>query len=216
MIVRRGIPLVLALLVLGSTLGSLCAVRSSTAVFSSSGTTGVRAAADRIQEWLHVYSQGSDPDGLTGYATRRGSSPAVPAATGRDETIAVHLGGFTGTADVTVNRVVTIQAVPSFPVTGITQITARAYLVADPASGRQPISGCGFAPVGGTQRRNPVNLRAGQKQQMNLRLRLRGLTLGTLYEPRVQIVVTYSGMTVTYYRYELPVKIWYGSGPGPD
>lgn len=213
MTVRRGI---LLLLVLGVTLGSLCAVRSSTAAFSSSGTTGVRVAVDRIQAWLHVYSQGSDPGGLTGYATRRGSSPLVPAATGLDETIAVHLGGFTGTANVTVNRVVTIQAVPSFPVTGLTLISARAYLVADPLSGRQPISGCGFAAVGGTNRKNPVNLTAGQKQQMNLRLRLRGLTSGRLYEPRVQIVVTYSGMTATYYRYELPVKIWYGSGPGPD
>ena len=216
MIVRRGIPLVLVLLVLGVTLGSLCAVRSSTATFSSAGTTAVRVAADRIQEWLHVYSQGSDPDGLTGYATRRGSSPEVPAATGRDETIAVHLGGFTGTGNVTVNRVVTIQAVPSFPVTGITRITAQAYLVADPLSGRQPINACGFAAVGGTQRTNPVNLIARQKYQMTLRVRMNGLTSGRLYEPRVQIVVTYSGMTATYYRYELPVKIWYGSGPGPD
>jgi hypothetical protein len=204
------------LLVLGITLGCLCAVRSSTAAFSSSGTTGVRATADQIQEWLHVYSQGSDPDGLTGYAIRSGSSPLVPAATGLDDTIAVHLGGFTGTANVTVDRVVTIQAVPAYPETGISRITARAYLIADPVSGRQPISGCGFAALGGTNRRNPVNLTAGQKQQMNLRLRLRGLTAGTLYEPRVQIVVTYSGMTATYYRYELPVKIWYGSGPGPD
>jgi len=215
--VCRGIrALLVVLLVLGVTLGGLCAVRSSTATFSSSGTTGVRATTDCTQEWLHVYSQDSDPDGLTGYATRSGSSPTVPAATGLDETIAVHLGGFTDTNNITVNRVVTIQAVPAFPVTGITQITTTAYLVADPASGRQPISGCGFAAVGSTNRKSPVNLTAGQKYQLNLRLRLKKLTPDTLYEPSVQIVVTYSGMAETYYRYELPVKIWNGSGPGPD
>jgi hypothetical protein len=57
---------------------------------------------------------------------------------------------------------------------------------------------------------------AGEKYQMNLRVRMQGMTWDTLYEPRVQIVVTYAGFTVTYYRYEFVVKAYYGNGPGPD
>jgi hypothetical protein len=195
---------------------ALGAVRWSGAVFSSASTSTVRAATDRIESWLHVYSQSTDPDGLTGYATRRGSSPTVPAATGMDGTIAVHLGGFSSTTATSITRVVTIKAVNPFPVAGVTQISAQAYLVADPATGRQPITGIGFSAVGGTQRTNPVTLNAAQKLQMNLRVRMRNLTWGTLYEPRVQVVVTYTGFTTVYYRYEFVVKAYYGNGAGPD
>jgi hypothetical protein len=210
---RHGIALVglalLALLAVG-------AVRWSGAVFSCASDSKVRATTDRIENWLHVYSQSTDPEHLTGYATRRGSSPLVPAATGVDGTIAVHLGGFNTTANTSVNRVVTIKAVSPFPVAGLTQISAQAYLIADPVTGGQPINGIGFASVGGTQRTNPITLTAGQKRQMNLRVRMRNLTWGTLYQPRVQIVVTYTGFTTVYYRYEFVVKAFYGSGAGPD
>jgi hypothetical protein len=191
--------------------------RPSGAVFSSASDSTVRATTDRIQSWLHVYSQSTDPDGLTGYATRRGSSPLVPAATGQDETVAVHLGGFSsGFTTYSVNRVVTIKAVPTFPVVGVTQVSAQAYLIADPETGRQPIRSIGFAAIGSTQRINPITVNAGEKYQMNLRVRMQGMTWDTLYEPRVQIVVTYAGFTVTYYRYEFVVKAYYGNGPGPD
>jgi hypothetical protein len=115
-----------------------------------------------------------------------------------------------------VNRVVTIQAVTPFPVAGVTQISAQAYLVADPVTGGQPINAIGFASVGSTQRTNPITLTPGQKRQMNLRVRMRNLTWGTLYQPRVQIVVTYTGFTTVYYRYEFIVKAYFGNGAGPD
>jgi hypothetical protein len=174
----------------------------------------VQATADHIHSWLHAYSQSTDPDGLTGYAVRRNSSPSVSAATGSDESVAVHLGGYTGTT--TVNRVITIKTPATFPDTTVTSVTVTASLLADSTTGKQPISAIGFAASGSTGRTNPVTLGRGVKDQLNLRVSVTGLTSNTLYVPTVKITVTFTGFTTAYYVYSIPVKVYYGSGAGPN
>ena len=63
---------------------------------------------------------------------------------------------------------------------------------------------------------NPVTLNRGVKDQLNLRVTTTGLTLNTLYVPTVKITVTFTGFTTAYYVYSIPVKVYYGSGPGPN
>lgn len=203
-----------ALVAIAAAALALAIASPSRALFSSSSTSRVEATADRVQEWLHLYAQPTDPDGLTGYFARSGSSPQEPAASGCDESLTVHLGGLTGTT--TCDRVLTLLTEGVFPDSAVTQVTVTSSLLPDAATGKQPISGAGFAAIGSTQRRKSVTIGADVKRQLNLRVRTRGLTLNTLYQPRVRVTVTFAGFETAYYEYEIPVKIWYGSGAGPD
>lgn len=211
----RRVLVTLVLLAALAALASAVAVqRSSGAVFSRTSDSSVQTTADHIHSWLYAYSQPTDPDGLTGYAVWRNSSPSVPAATGINESIAVHLGGYT--ARTTVNRVITIKTPPTFPDSTVTSVTVTASLVADSTTGKQPISAVGFAASGSTGRTNPVTLGRGVKDQMNLVISVTGLTNNTLYVPTVKITVTFTGFTTAYYVYSIPVKVYYGTGPGPN
>jgi hypothetical protein len=212
---RRVLIGLVVLAVLAAAASAVAVQRSSGAVFSRTSDSTVQVIGDHVHSWLYAYSQGSDPDGLTGYAVRRNSTPAVPAATGIHESIAVHLGGYTA-ARTTVNRVITIKTPAAFPDTTVTSVTVTASLVADPTTGRQPISSIGFAASGSAGRTNPVTLNRGVKDQLNLRVTTTGLTLNTLYVPTVKITVTFTGFTTAYYVYSIPVKVYYGTGPGPD
>ena len=61
---------------------ALPAMRSD-ARFNSVSTSAARSVtADSPANYLQLYSQSTDPAGLTGYATKRISNPLVPAATG--------------------------------------------------------------------------------------------------------------------------------------
>jgi hypothetical protein len=193
--------LIIALVVAG-----VCAcavlVPTSGATFTCSSSSSVEVTADKVQNWLHLYSQSTDPDGLTGYCTQAPTSN--PAATGMDETLTVNLGSLPKAKQTTCNRVFTIKTPASFP-TG-TSATVTAALVADSGSGAQPVTSFGFANVGtnGTYT-NPVSLGVGQKRQFNVRVK--PATAGTVYYPKVLITVTYSGMTATYYQYTVTLKV---------
>jgi hypothetical protein len=211
--VRRALLALVLLAVLAAAASAVAVQHSSGAVFSRASDSSVQATGDHVHSWLRAYSQSTDPDGLTGYAVRRSSSPSVPAATGVDEAITVHLGGYT--RRTTVNRVITIKTPTTFPETTVTSVTVTASLVADPTTGGQPISAIGFA-ASGSGRTNPVTLGRGVKDQLNLRVSVDGLTMNTLYVPTVKITVTFTGFTTAYYVYSIPVKVYYGNGAGPD
>ena len=193
--------LIIALVVAG-----VCAcaalVPPSGASFTGSSVSSVQVTSDRVQNWLHLYSQSTDPDGLGGYYVQP-STPSL-AATGLDTTLAVDLGSQPKGSSTTCNRVFTIKTSASFP-TG-TSATLTASLVADQGSGTQPITKFGFANVGtnGTFT-NPLSLSAGQKRQVNLRVT--PAAAGMAYYPKVLITVTYSGMTAAYYQYTVPLKV---------
>ena len=211
---KRATIAVVALAALATVASAVAVQRPSGAVFSHTSDSSVQATADHVHSWLHAYSQSTDPDGLTGYAVRRNSSPSVPAVTGVDESIKVHLSGYSSTTSV--NRVISMKTPATFPDTSVTSVTVTAARVADPTTGRRPIYSVGFAVVGSTSRINSVTMARGVKQQMDLRVNVSRLTLNTLYVPSVTITVAFTGFRTAYYVYSIPVKVWYGTGPGPD
>jgi len=175
---------------------------TSGASFTNASTSTITAGTAGAQTLLHLYSQSSDPDGLSSYYVRPGTS--TPAATGTDATLAVNLGNQSN-AFTTCNRVFTIKTPSSFP-TGISSVTVTASLVADPGTGLQPITAIGFATVGGTGRTNPVNPSSSAKRQCNLVVNAAPPS-GTVYHPTVLITITYSGFAGTFFRYSVPFTV---------
>lgn len=174
----------------------------SGASFTSASTSTISASTAGAQNLLNLYSESTDPDGLGSYYRRPGTT--TPAATGRDATLVVDLG-LQAASNTTCNRVFTIKTPSSFPA-GISSVTVTATLIADPATGIQPITQIGFASIGGTGRTNPVTIAAGVKRQCNLVVAAPKPT-GTVYRPTVLITITYSGFTGTYFRYSVPFTI---------
>lgn len=195
---RRFIPAIVALLILGAALG----ISASGAALTSANASTISAATTSASTLLHLYSQSSDPDSLTGYYIQPGTSTL--AASGADFTLAVNLGKQPATSTAR-TRIFTIKAPSSFP-SGITSITVTASLVADAGTGLQPITAIGFATVGGTGRTNPVTLTAGVKRQCNLTVAAAKPT-GTIYHPTVVIKVTYTGYTGSFFQYSVPFSV---------
>jgi hypothetical protein len=190
------------LLVVATTLACGTLAQPSGASFTSASSSNVRVTTDTVTNWLHLYSQSTDPDGLTAYCTQ---APGTnPAATGADFTLAVNLGLRSKASATTCNRVLTVKTPSAFP-TGTT-ITVTAVLLADPGTGTQPITSVGFSAVGaGGTFTNPLSLGLGQKRQLNLKVR--PAAAGVTYRPTILITVTYTGVTATYYRYSVPVTV---------
>jgi hypothetical protein len=204
----------LVLLVVPAALAVLLSVHASGASFTRASDSTISVTTATTNGWLHLYSESTDPDGLTGYYIRNASSPAAPAATGVDRTLAVNLGGQIGKQ--TRFRVLTIKTPSTFPDGTVTQVTVTASLQADPATGFQPMDKAGFDTIGQTSQTSVVTLAADTKYQLNVHLQMSGSQSGTQYVPRVLITVTYTGFTTTYYQYSVPVKIYAGNGAGPN
>jgi hypothetical protein len=186
------------------------AVGFSLASFTATSETQIGASASRLTDWVHLYSEGSDPDGSTIYAHKRtinGGSGTV-MATGQDATLAVDMGGFPDKnktyAYATVFSVVTPA---TFPDTAITQVTVNATLVADVSD--QPLTAPGFTafgPTGGGPA--SVTLGPGQKYQFNVTVKTRKkFTLGHVYWPHVLVDVSWTGVPAGYFQYDIPVSI---------
>jgi hypothetical protein len=177
-------------------------VPGSGASFVSSTSSSASVSTAAITDWLHQFSQSTDPNGLTGYYVQRGGTS--PAATGSDFTLAANLGTFTKNTTATCSRVLTIATPSAFPAGSSATVTAS--LVADSSTGSQPITGVGFASIGSTSRTNPISLGVGQKRQLNLTLRMPNVGRKTYY-PHILITVTYSGYTGGYYQFDIPVTV---------
>lgn len=176
-------------------------VAFSGAVFTSGSTSNVRATTDTIQNWLHVYSQSTDPNGLTGYYID--PSDGLPAGTGIDATASIGMGHIQSRKNTICRRTLTIATPTSFP-TG-TSCTITATLVADPATGQQPINKYGFGNISTSNTyTNPITLNAGQKYQLNIRV---NPPAALTYQPTIVLTVTYTGYTGSYYQYSIPVSI---------
>ncbi len=200
------------------------AVTESGASFTYGSTSSVTASTDHIHNWVHLYSASTDPDGDSGYASRRngGSWSTTYAATLSDEDIAVDLGATTSTSAIAFSRVFKAKTVAPFPVSGVTRVTATVSIGADPATGLQPIAGFGLMNWGTTSASNTstqsiTNWGTNTKKQLNLNMRFKsgsgtgGFTLGTTYHPTVTILMKYSGFTTTYYQYTVTLAYKYGS-----
>lgn len=202
------------LAVIAAVVGALAlpAVRSGATMNSTSANPGNTVAADRPLNYLRMWSQSTDPYGTTGYAVRRNSSPATPAATGAATTLYVKLGGNRLVTNQAFNRTLTVDAVNPLPA-GSSPITVGVTLQPDPASGLQPISSWTLTAMGGGSA-SPT-FAAGTRRRLNLWVTTAGMPTNTLYTPTVTITVTFGGYSGGFLSYVVPVEIWNGNGAGP-
>jgi hypothetical protein len=204
---------VLVCAILGVLLAGSARGATSDATFvSTTSTAGSTVTADRPANYLHAWTQGSDPTGLTGYATQAGTTPATPAATGSDASTAVDLGRYKNVLATTITRVLVV-AVPATLPTGVTSVTVRVALAADVATGLQPITATTFAPANGTGTcsGSTVTLTAGQRCQLNVTVLTRvssGFANNSVYVPALYLVANIPGYTGTgFLDFAVPVTI---------
>ena len=197
---------------------ALPAMRSDARLNSRSENRANSVTADSPVNYVRLYSQSTDPAGLTGYATKKNSNPLVPAATGASNTLAVALGGYKNQGTTSVTRVLTLQALNPLPA-GASPLTVTVALAADPVTGRQPLTGASFSALDGSGAGPTATLTAGAKRQLNLTLRTQPNNLfpgnNVLHTPTVTLRVTYPGYTGTFLSFVVPVSVWDGNGAGP-
>jgi hypothetical protein len=197
---------------------ALPAVRSDARFNSRSANTANSIAADSPANYLRLYSQSTDPAGLTGYATKRGSAPPVPAATGADLTLTAAMGGYKNRNTTAVSRVLTLQALSPLPA-GASPLTVTAALAADPNTGKQPITGVTFSNLDGSGAAATATLAAGAKRQVNLTIRTQPNSVfqgnNKMHTPILTLRVTYPGYSGSFLSFDVPVSVWDGNGSGP-
>ena len=186
------------------------AVGFSLASFTSTSATQIGASASQMSDWVHLYSEGTDPVNATIYAHQRtieGGVGAV-AATGQDTTLQVDLGGFPDKNSAFPFVTVFSGVTPAqFPDPAVTQVTVSATLVDDVTD--QPLTLPGFTafgPIGGGP--TSVALGPGQRYQFNVTVQARkNLVRGQVYWPHVLVDVAWSGVPAGYFRYDIPVSL---------
>jgi len=197
---------------------ALPAIHSDASFNSVSVNRANSVAGDSPANYVRLYSQSSDPARLTGYATKRLSSPVVPAATGTDRGLSVSLGGYKNQNTTAVTRVLTLQARSPLPA-GAAPLTVTAALAADPVTGRQPLNGVSFSALDGSGAGPTATLTAGAKRQLNLTVRTQPNSQfpgnNVLHTPTVTLRVTYPGYSGTFLSFVVPVRVWDGNGAGP-
>jgi hypothetical protein len=191
---------------------ALPAVRSGATMNSRSANPGTTVVADSPVNYLRMWSQSTDPFGTTGYATKRSSSPLVPAATGSGMTLAVHLGSARNQTLLAYNRVLTVDAVSPLPA-GASPITIATALQPDPASGLQPIASVTVTDLAGAPA--SATITAGVRRQLNILVTTAGMPKDTTYTPTLTITVTHPGYAGGFLNYVVPVQVWTGNGAAP-
>jgi hypothetical protein len=179
----------------------------SAAVFTShSGNTGNAIATDTPSNYLHLYSQATDPAKLGSYFVRGGTA-STPAATGTDDSLAVDLG--TTSFSSTDRRTFVVDVPATLPSATGGSVRVDLRLEADPATGVQPITGYGLTLTSDsfTLGATGATLAAGQRRQVNLTISTSAMTRGVTYKPRVDVAVTYTGYTGTFLVYSVPVTV---------
>ena len=188
----------------------------SGADFASSSLTRASVAMDQTARYLQLLSDAADTTPLTGYADKRNATPAVRAAGGADDTLAVALGGYKNTNATPIPRVLTVQARNPLP-PGVATITVTATLLPDPG-GKQPLTGVSFSPLTGSGSSASVTLAPGDKRWLNLAASMKGSAFpgnNLLYHPVVRVTVRHAGYAGSFLSYDVPVAIWDGNGSGP-
>ena len=197
---------------------ALPAMRSDARFNSVSTNAGHSIAADSPANYLALYSQSTDPAGLTGYATKKGSTPLVPAATGSNLTLEAAMGGYKNQSATTISRVLTLQALSPLPA-GASPLTVTASLAADPVTGRQPITAVSFSNTDGSGVAPTATLTAGAKRQVNLTIRTQPANVfpgnNVLHTATLTLTVTYPGYSGSFLSFAVPVSVWDGNGAGP-
>jgi hypothetical protein len=211
-VTRRALAVVLALAAILAT-AKVGEPASSDASFTARTSNTATASVDSPLNYLRVYSQGSDPDGLTGYAKRQPSS-STPAASGSNASLTAHLGGYNNTSSGSASRVLTIKAPDDLP-DGVGAIWVYATLDADAATDKSPIRSPVFRAPGSSQSTSGYTiLTPGAKRQLDLSINTSNLSGNKTYTQTLRLKVQYWGYAGDFLTYELPIKVYDGNGSG--
>jgi hypothetical protein len=209
-------PLVVAAALLAALL-----VPVSDAAFTARTSNPVTITAASATSYFHVFGKAALPAPDPGcwffqYAVRRGSSPEVLAGTGSDGTAAAHLGGWRGQEGLA--RCVLVIRVPETFPAGVSQITLRGEVGADAATGRRPIGAVSFRRANTLTNGATISLTPGQQASLELQIDLRPgyAPANRLYTQVVRVWATWSGQNDEFFSYDIPVKVYDGTGSGPD
>jgi hypothetical protein len=207
-VVRTGAATTCVLL--GVLAGAATTGQSSGADFTAAtANPGGTITADNPTRYAHGYSQSTDPTGLTGYAVK---TAGVPAATGSDATLVADVGSYKNANNTTVTRLVVVAVPASLPV-GVTSVTVKTSLSADPTTGKQPIVSAVFAAANGagTCSGTTVTLSAGQRCQVDIVINTRvpnGFVNNSVYVPTLYLIVNLPGYTgSSFLDFPVPVTV---------
>lgn len=196
--------------------GALAAPAVAWAVFTSQSQNTVTASADSVTNWVGAYSQGTDPLSLTGYLTRQGCG-TQPAASGQGLALSVNLGGVGRVSQKEYDMAFALVTPKTFPESQ-SIITVTASASPDPSTGLQPLQAEEMNILHGAGGVSSYDFVPGNVVgQMNLVVDTsHGFAANHQYVPVVHVTVTFSGETSGFLTYEIPVKVYTGSGCGPN
>jgi hypothetical protein len=211
-VTRRALAVVLALAAILATV-KVAEPASSDASFTARTSNTATASVDSPLNYLRIYSQSTDPDGLTGYAKRQGTS-STPAATGVNASVAAHLGGYNNTSSGSASRVLTIEARDNLP-DGVGAIWVYATLDSDASTDKSPIRSPVFRAPGSSQSTSGYTILApGSKRQLDLSINTANLSGNKTYTQTLTLKIQYWGYAGDFLTYELPIKVYDGNGAG--
>jgi hypothetical protein len=211
-VTRRALAVVLTLAAILATT-KIAEPAFSDASFSARTINTATVKADSPLNYLRIYSQSTDPDGLTGYAKRQGTS-STPAATGSNASLTAHLGGYNNTSTGSAARVLTLDAPDTLP-SGVAGIVVYATFGTDAATGSTPIRSPAFRTPGSSQSTSGYTiLTPGVKRQLDLAVNTSGLSGNKTYTQTLTLKIQYLGYSGDFLTYELPIKVYDGSGAG--
>lgn len=196
--------------------GCLLAPAVALGVFTSQSQNSASAGADTVSNWVEAYSQGTDPLNLTGYLTREGCG-TQPAASGQGRALSVNLGGVGRISQREYDMAFALVTPKAFP-EGQSIITVSASASPDPGTGLEPLQAEEMNVLHTTGGVSSYNLVPGNVVgQMNLVVDTsHGFAANHQYVPVVHVTVTFSGETSGFLTYDIPVKVYTGSGCGPN
>jgi hypothetical protein len=213
-VTRRALAVVLALAAILATV-KVAEPASSDASFTARTSNTATASVDSPLNYLRIYSQSTDPDGLTGYAKRQGTS-STPAATGVNASVAAHLGGYNNTSSGSASRVLTIEARDNLP-DGVGLIGVYATFGSDHSTGASPIRSPVWRTPGSSQSQSNNGytvLGPGTKRQLDVSINTSGLSGNKTYTQTLTLTIQYWGYFGDFLTYELPIKVYDGNGAG--
>lgn len=189
----------------------------SSATYTTSSETIATASTDTAANWLHLYSESTDPDGLADYAHERLINGGVGAlaASGSDMTLAADMGVFPDRKlTYTFNRTFTIETPDSFPDAAVTAVRVTLSTEPDPG-GEQLISKARLSNLNGSGASTTMTLAAGQKRQVNVTISAhKKYVVGETYYPSVVLTLTMVGGSYPsgYYQYSVTIAATDGGG----
>ena len=206
---KRRIVVLATLAVLA--VAATAALAASRASYTTGSQSIITASAESISDWLSVYSQGTDPDTLGGYAHQQNLALQPLIATGQNTGLVLNWGSYPDlNKTFTFSRVLTFKTpATAFPDPAVTQVNVTVTLLPD-ASGTQPLRNAYVDLASGTGFTNSVTMGLNQKAQLDISLRTKKnpWDAGDTFRPHIVLTLTYAGGPATYYVYDFTTLLY--------